>query len=618
MTALTASIDFNVSALFAMVGLVALWAFFLPIHVRDADNRRLPPNPTARILFIFLSVMLYLVLVGVIELSGDAVTNIGGETFQAVMKTFKGQEPLMAVTVLAALRSIPMFRELESSLIIWLHSARHLNADAVTLSHHLQDCSFDPTPGEQQKNISNLREFDVYVTDSAANVLHLEAVNAWRKTSSLLRALRDWADSKESVLNKEDLKILEQLEKAHRRKTRLAMDIIRLLELMERGGVSGSAMSDLAGQLANASHEDRSEIAKIESRLKEVLPAQGQEGRGPMRLTANELQQYLSQIEGYFRVEYRYLLQHASELSAKSIVFAGEDAPLRLEHLKEIGFGQLGHIERINFDRILWVFFAISLGGFLIMFFWPRPAGSSGGADLYARIALVTALAALVGAVVGSNRKLQSRPITPWAHYLLAGLIAAGMFMLVHGTALMLAKIGGDTATTAAVAAASSGAPRQSFWSILPWAASPLFLAIAICWLARLPGWPAAVGGETGERVLDGLAICVVMLLAQATAISLHLGLDTSFAPMFAKRIAAEGGGNILLFLFTPNPSLLLGFLVGAVVIKDVRRAAHSQLTDLKALRAYTKAEEKSKPLISDEGADGIRLKGHLTQARPA
>jgi len=605
MAALQASIALNIPALIAFAAIVGVWAFFLPINVRDVDNRRLPPNPTARILFIFLSVLLYLVLVGALKLSGDAFENVGGEMFQAAMKLFKGQEPLMAVTVLAGLRTVPMFRELENNLIIWLHSARHLNSDAVTLTHHLQDCSFEPTPGEQQKNINNLREFDVYVTDTKANVLHLEAVNAWRKTSSLLRALRDWNDSKESVLNREDLKLLEQLEKAHRRKTRLAMDIIRMLELVERGGMSGSAMGEVAGQLASASHNDRAEIAKIENRLQEVLPGQG-ESREPVRLTYSELQQYLSQIEGYFRVEYRYLLQQAADLSAKSIVFAGEDASRRLDHLKTIGFGQLGHIERINFDRILWVFFAISLGGFLIMFLWPKPAGPSSGPgpDLYARIALVTALASLVGSVVGSNRKIQSRPITPWTHYLIAGLVAAGMFVLVHGTAIMLSTLNANPAAAEPVSTA------PPFWSILPWAASPFFLAIAVCWLARLPRWPGVPAGNL-ERVCDGLAVCVVMLLAQATAFTLHMTFKTNFAEVLARRIEQEAGGSLLLLLFKPNPTLLIGFFVGLVVIRDVRRAAHAQLTDLVALRAYAQAEEQTKPLFSEDSV-GVRLKPRL------
>ncbi|MGE0023368.1 MAG: hypothetical protein AB7S70_07040 [Hyphomicrobium sp.] len=605
MSALQASISLNIPALVAFASIVGVWAFFLPINVRDVDNRRLPPNPTARILFIFLSLMLYLVLVGALKLSGDAFEHVGNEMFQAAMKLFKGQEPLMAVTLLAGLRTVPLFRELENNLIIWLHSARHLNADAVTLTSHLQDCSFEPTPGEQQKNINNLREFDVYVTDTKANVLHLEAVNAWRKTSSLLRALRDWNDSKESVLNREDLKVLEQLEKAHRRKTRLAMDIIRMLELVERGGMPGSAMGEVAGQLASASHKDRAEIANMENRLQEVLPGQGEQHREPMRITYSELQQYLSQIEGYFRVEYRYLLQQAADLSAKSIVFAGEDAPRRLDYLKTIGFGQLGRIERINFDRILWVFFAISLGGFLIMFLWPRtqsPTRFQISPDLLARIALVTALASLVGSVVGSSRKLQSRPITPWTHYLIAGLVAACMFVLVHGTAVMLSALRADPA------AAETASAAPPFLNMLPWAASPFYLAIAICWLARMPKWPGAPGANL-ERVFDGLAICAVMLLAQATATSLHLAFKTSFVPMLEQRIAESGG--LLYHLFKPNPTLLLGFFVGVVVIKDVRRAAHSQLTDLEALRAYTQAEEAIKPLFSEDSV-GVRLKPRL------
>jgi len=184
--------------------------------------------------------------------------------------------------------------------------------------------------------------------------------------------------------------------------------------------------------------------------------------------------------------------------------------------------------------------------------------------------------------------------------------LAAGMFILVHGTATMLRTIGHLPA-----AAPSPTGVTPGFVDLLPWAVSPFFLAIAICWLARLPHWPALFGarGDAWERVFDGLAICLVMLLAQVTAISLHLGLETSFAPMFKARIAEAG--NMLFVLFRLNPSLLIGFLVGAVVVKDVRRAAHSQLTDPKALRAYAQTEEKAGDLVGD-GTGIAQLRSQL------
>jgi hypothetical protein len=605
MKALYAGVDLDVPTVLVMVVIVAVWAFILPINVRDADRRRLPPNVIARVLFIFLYVILYLVLVAGIALGGDAIGNVVGPDFKTILNAVKGKEAWMAITVLAALHSIAFFRELENSLIIWLHSARHLNVDTLALANHFHECSFDPTAAEQQKNLNSLREFDVYVTNTTANVLHLEAVNAWRKTSSLIRALREWNDTAEtSVLNRDDLKLLDQLENAHRRKTRLAMDIIRMLELVERGGVSSGAMSNLAGELTSASHQDRDQITEIESRLSEAMLGENEGSRTPVRMTAYELQHYLTKIESYFRVEYRYLLQQVAELAAKSIVFAGDEAPQRLEQMKSVGFGQLGRIERINFDRILWVFFAISLGGFLILFLGTGQM-RGGNAELYARIALVMALAALVGAVCGSNRKIQMRPITPWTHYLIAGVIAAGMFVLVHGTAMMLRSIG------EVAPAAIPQTPQPGFFDILPWAVSPFFLAVAICWLARLPHWPRIVGvsGGSAERIFDGLAICLVMLLAQVTALSLHLGLETSFGVMLKTRLA-ESGGNTLLFLLRPtNPSLLLGFLVGAVVVKDVRRAAHSQLTDSKALHEYARSEELARERQELIGPAEIRRK---------
>ena len=213
-SALASGIGFSVPAFILLTLIVALWAVFLPIAVRDADQRPLPQNITARLLFVFIYVLLYVALVAGFALGGDAVTDVGaGDEFQTVLTAFKGQEPLMAITVLAGLHSLTHFRELENGLIIWLHSARHLNNDIQTLSNHLQECSFTPTPGEKQKNLSYLREFDVYVTDADNSILHLEAVNAWRKTSSLLRALRGWASrGGDEALLEDDLKILRELD----------------------------------------------------------------------------------------------------------------------------------------------------------------------------------------------------------------------------------------------------------------------------------------------------------------------------------------------------------------------------------------------------------------------
>lgn len=625
-----ANIDFNITVFLCLTGLVALWAIMQPATVRDADGRKLPANVTARLLFVFIYVLIFIALVAMVALSGDAASRLGLDgDFKSLIESFKGQAPLVAITLLAAAHSLSYFRDVEKGLIVWLHSARHLSADIRNLTLHLQNCGYDPSSGEKEKNINYLRNFDVYVTSEAnANAIQLEAVNAWRKSSTLLRFLRAWNTEKERVLDAADMRQLDELEKAHFRKTRLAMDIIRMLDLVERGAAPESAVTNLATMLADASHKDRNEVAAIEQRLKGAIADHGPDiPRRPVRLTQGQLQQYLAQIESYFRVEYALLLQRIAELAAKSVVLSGDEAPERLANIKAVGFGQLGKIAPVNFDRILWMFFAITLGGFLIFFFWPRPAQTAAatqGPNLWFRIALVMALAALVGAIFGSSRRLAQRSSIPWSAYLAAGLISAGLFVVVHGSADMLRKIQeqgmrpsptitaaqdqsraapGQNATSAARPSAEAAVSRERrFIDTLPFAASPFFIAFAICLLARLKRWPSIPGVPQGvsERILDGLVLCAVVVLAQATSYALHIGFETSMA----ERLQARWNESPLMFLLR-GPALLLGFFVGALVVRDARIAAHSQLTDPSQ---GPDAEREAEAVFAERGPPGAAM----------
>src|SRR5262249_56433725 len=70
-------------------------------------------------------------------------------------------------------------------------------------------------------------------------------------------------------------------------------------------------------------------------------------------------------IEGYFIVEYRLLLSRVARLAAKSIIRAGDAADHRLDDLKAAGFEGLGSIRPLTSHRILWLFLAVAVGGFL-------------------------------------------------------------------------------------------------------------------------------------------------------------------------------------------------------------------------------------------------------------
>lgn len=63
-------------------------------------------------------------------------------------------------------------------------------------------------------------------------------------------------------------------------------------------------------------------------------------------------------------------------------------------------------------------------------------------------------------------------------------------------------------------------------------------------------------------RVLDGIAVCAVMTVAQATAYALHLGLQTSSVPILVKRIAEfTDNGSMLLYILRPTLACCSGSL---------------------------------------------------------
>ena len=102
----------------------------------------------------------------------------------------------------------------------------------------------------------------------------------------------------------------------------------------------------------------------MEQKLRDLLGDDERAQSAPVRLSSTELQAFLSQIDGYFQVEYQILLRQAAELTALSIIYAGDLAPERLREMKELGFQGLGRIEPVSFDRILWLFISITVGGF--------------------------------------------------------------------------------------------------------------------------------------------------------------------------------------------------------------------------------------------------------------
>jgi len=479
-----------------------------------------------------------------------------------------------------------------------MHDTRHLRGDVEALATHLEECAFNISAEEHNRNLKSLEALEIYITDDDSKSINLESVVAWRKVTSLLRRVREWNASGPRVLTREEIDLLRELEGAHARKTRLAMDIIRVFDSMREGGNTAGALSAVSEMLARASHGNRPGVAQLEEAAQAKLesePAPASPASPPsaraVRITGDQLQQYLKKIEGYFLVEYRLLLDRATRLAARSVVFAGEAADQRMDQLKAAGFEGLGSIRPLSAHRILWLFLSVALGGFLIYYaLWyntmiermrnlPGRNFTEVQLEAIGRTSLIgigffvttIAFAALIGALFGSSSTNARAKETPWGKYLFAGLIAVIIYFvmqLIREVVLHAGGLGGALSLTQA----DNWATRIR--ATAPWCVLPLFITVGICWLARQRPWqPPRALNETAtatlQRLVDGLVIGLLMLPAFSIAISVLEMSGFPRPPVLRSRFDLP----VVAILAT------LGFLVGAAVVRDARLAAHTRVT---------------------------------------
>jgi len=350
------------------------------------------------------------------------------------------------------------------------------------------------------------------------------------------------------------------------------MTIIKIVDQVKKGGQPSKALADLLKMLSEAAHVDRGRVAEVEARFKDILAGEQKTGaERPLHLTGEELNAQLAQIEVYFKIEYEILLQETAELVSKCVMLAGEQGSERLVQLKSLGFAGLGRIERINVDRILWIFLAVSVGGFLILFLGSA-AGQRSSAEGLARFAFAMAIAALIGAIVGSSRRHARAQSTPWSRYLLAGLTAGAIFFGIQAVTALVKSYAGI--------APPPGQPPFSAYRMLPWTMLPLVLTIAIAALARVPHWPTPLRlkphGGLWERVLDGVCVSAAILLAYYVAIAMHYLLGIDLPRSLQERMSLPHILPIPIFA----PLQVFGFFIGFFVLRDVRRAAHARIVE--------------------------------------
>jgi hypothetical protein len=559
--------------------LILWWALMRPMMVRDYDSRKLPPNPAARIIVVFMYVLIYLVLAFSLDRFGQsALPYLAPLPFVAsLVKSMENQAPLLAIATLGGLWQVAFFRDLERALLVSLHSTRHLHSDSQLLARHLARCVFNPSAVERNLDLNHLRKYGVFVEGDDVGPADLMIVNNWRKVSSLLRLVRVWNEDAARLLSPQDMEVLDEIETAHERKTQLAMNIIKTTQHAADGKEASRLLSDLMQSLSATLQLDRSNLADVEARARTILGA-GAQSSAPLtvKLSAQELRNCIYQIQGYFEVEYDALLQRLAELAAKSTVLAGPAGAERLDALKAAGFLGLGRIDRISLDNVLWLFLVASVGGFLIKYI--SNIGDIGTApgqtnpEVVARFAFTMAIAGLIGAIVGSIRRYARAPIAPWSVYLAAGITAAFLYVgIIMADDLLKEFLGIEP---------QAGRPPFSLVRQAPWSLVPLMLTVAVCYLARLKSWSELLRlgpyGSYLDRVIDGACVSAAVLLGYYAAVALHPLLHMELPAGLAHRIAMPHTLPIPI-----NTSLQVqAFLIGFFFVRDARRVAHATIVE--------------------------------------
>lgn len=614
--------DVNLESTAAFTAIIVLWALVRPSAVRDGENRPLTFSLTPRLFVVLIYALSYLLLVATVYSFPEIVTKVLGATFYFEhVKYVQDKAPFIAIFALGTLMTLAPVREVERAFLVWTHSAQNLHTDVELLARHLRRCAFAPTKDERQRSFDELKAFNFFVTDSGTQSVELASVSHWRKTASLLRVLNDWNKDRNDVLNKTELKLLEEINTSHQRKTQLALNIVRMLNHLGRGEGAERTMQEITDLIAGTPHGDRSRVAELEARLKGlILSDEPTDSDRPVRMSTRQLQGYLVQIQDYFVIEYQMLVEQVASLAAKTILLSGSNAAVRLDSLKSVGFRGIGRIQPVRLDRVLLMFLGILCAGFLIFFAVRYPqflkqidvtALSDDNRRLlqqyqlfnFMALALIMAFAALFGAIIGSSKAHARAKFAPWHVYLGAGLLAVVVFFVVHGARLTyfgesvsqireLRQEARKAREHAASPAMTTGSVQASdhaesparpisasnadqpakfdlLYRIAPQALLPFFATIALCWLARQRRWAPPWGGALWERFWDGVALAAVVFVAYLASRGLR---EVMFISTRAR--------DLMNWQFL-GPQLGLGFLIGATVAREARSAAQAQVVEM-------------------------------------
>ena len=258
----------------------------------------------------------------------------------------------------------------------------------------------------------------------------------------------------------------------------------------------------------------------------------------------------------------------------------------------------------------MWLFLSVAVGGFLIYYVvWypavlerlralhnitdPQTLLLQGRSFLIGISVFVTcmAFASMVGALFGSSPAHARASDTPWGRYFVAGLVATVAFFLLQIVREFM--ILGLNLTKAPLTAVD---PVARMVGVAPWFVLPFITAFAICWLARQRHWTLGSNeslAATVERVMDGVVLGLLMLPGYAIAVGMVELIVGDLPRIFIARFDPAIMGILS----------LVGFMIGALVVRDVRVAAHAQVVAPAARKRTARAGAMALASAESSGA---------------
>jgi len=562
---------------------ILIFALLRPAMVRDYDGRRLPANLQSTSIIAIMYLSTYAILVLVLIFFANVINDVPRMIPQAggllrSLQTIHLAAPFYAIATLGALWQIPFFSEIDRAFLISLHNSRNFRDNTLLLTHHLAHCEFHPSTVERSHYEDELNQLGVYFRDNEGKQIERVIVHNWRKVSTLIRMVQSWNEDASRVLSSDDMKQFVELEMSHRRKTMLALEIIRFTQQIGKDTDPTAMLSNLRELLAAGSSVQMPE--SVEAYLREKLgQSSEQKLQSPIELSAEQFNNYVHQIEKYFEAEYRTLLQQIALLTARSVVLARSVREARLDQLKAAGFVGIGHLSHVSVERLISSFFAAMFGGLLIIYFGlsgALPARNLPGCEREAELWIVSgfavtlAIAGLIGAIVGSSRANARSTEPRWEIYLGAGLLAAASqisFTVLIKPVLMKLMY------EMHVMSCGDIPPSPIGWSIA-FSLQHLAICISIAYLARQKSWHLLPAGLSQfdrylMRAVDGALVCVAVLVGYAGTLAL-LDLIELDPPKLVTQMPVQGA--VLVGLFA--------FLIGALFLRDARLSAHATIVD--------------------------------------